>query len=664
MLLEASLKPSEPPANPGEASYFGWRTRRGLVFSGSFDPERMAVLSPPTAMEQWLSETRTALAAHARRLAPSKEASDLYLTLAAGLRAELGEELEEEFARSGLAHVLSVSGLHVAALALFTLVGLRWLLVRLWRKARSIDARRVAAPLSIPLLWGYVIFTGSQPPAVRSAVMATVVLLGLALWRRGDPLNALAVAAMVVLVADPSCVSDLSMQLSFLAVASLLLLAPAIRQAIPLERPPPSLRPRWRLALARLREAVVGTFCASLAVTLASAPLLAAAFHRVSLAGLFSNILCLPLCGALTALAAAGAALFTVSPEASGPLLWAGTWASELLLGAAHLFASLPGASVHLPSFGPYASAAFVAGLGAWAVARGRARLFSLLAPAALVAAFALPALRPRAGLEVTFLSVGHGDAIVLSSGGESALVDGGGSPEGADTGRRFVLPYLRERRIDRLELAVLSHPHPDHALGLASTLSKVPARRLWLPAGSAEGELSSLVRAAAGSSEVEEVELGRAPFRLGEAVLEVLGPPRDRVLLEGVNDRSVVIQVRHGAVSFLLTGDVEEAGEEALPLSPVTVLKAPHHGSRTSSSPALVETTRPRYVVFCVGRGRFGLPHQEVVDRYQEAGAECLRTDLHGAIRFESDGRSVSVETFRRPERAAVARHRPAVHR
>jgi competence protein ComEC len=135
--------------------------------------------------------------------------------------------------------------------------------------------------------------------------------------------------------------------------------------------------------------------------------------------------------------------------------------------------------------------------------------------------------------------------------------------------------------------------------------------------------------------------------------VLEVLGPPSDRVLLEGVNDRSTVLRVSHGSVSLLLTGDIEEAGEQALESGPVTVLKAPHHGSRTSSTPAFVNRVRPRFVVFCVGaQNRFRFPDDEVVERYRAVGARCLRTDVQGAIRFTSDGNTVKVETYHPLER------------
>jgi competence protein ComEC len=129
---------------------------------------------------------------------------------------------------------------------------------------------------------------------------------------------------------------------------------------------------------------------------------------------------------------------------------------------------------------------------------------------------------------------------------------------------------------------------------------------------------------------------------------------------MEGVNDKSVVLLVRHGDVTVLLPGDVEADGEAALlasgRLGPVTVMKAPHHGSRTSSTPEFLARLRPRFVVFCVGRrNRFGFPHPEVEARYPTLGTECLRTDVHGAITLESDGHDVRLSTFLTPEAPLV---------
>jgi len=646
--LAARLKPDEPPSNPGQSDTSEYRRRRALLFTGSFDPRRLVVLTEAAAWRRWLTRVRTHLAERVKEISPTPEAASLYLTMAAGLRSELGDEWENQFAQSGLAHVLSVSGLHVAALAVLTLRLMRRLVVVVFRRSSRFDARRIAAPMSIPLLWAYVVFTGNQTPAVRSAVMATAALLGMALWRRADVLNNLAWAAIALLVLDPSGIADLSLQLSFLAVASLVLLSPAIRGAIPIRAPDPATPGRLRFLLQKARESALQTFCASAAVTLAGSPLIAAAFHRISLAGLLSNIVSLPLCGLLTVLAAGGAAVFVVSPALAWPLLFTGSWAAQLLLWIVRFFAAAPGAAIPVASMGTAPSALFLIGLFAFSVFHGRRRFAALLAPLGLIAGLFGQWPWAQPGLTCTFLSVGHGDAVVVSSRGKHALIDGGGVPNGADTGRKYVLPFLRQIGVGQLELAVLSHPHPDHALGLASALTVVTTRRLWLPAGETRGELSERVIAAARGAHVEEVQAGRAAFPLGEAWIEVLGPPVDRVLLKKVNDRSVVLRVRHGEVTLLLTGDIEEDGEEFLEPGPTTIVKAPHHGSRTSSTAKFVNDVRPRFVVFCVGRGnRFHFPSEEVERRYRDIGSECFRTDLDGAVTFQSDGHGVRWQTF-----------------
>ena len=648
VMASARLKSVEYLAsNPGEDSRGPWLRRRAVAFSGGCRADRLVVLTPAPKAERWLEDERGQLSAAVKRWAPSPDAAALYLTLAAGERASLEDSVEEDFARSGLAHVLSVSGLHVAALALVLMAVLKRAVVWIpWRRLRRFDARRFAAPAAIPLLWGYVAFTGWQPPAVRSAVMTCLLLVGVALHRRSDAFNALALAALAVAAAAPSAVSDLSLRLSFLAVLSLIVLAPALRSLAPVPLPSPGTTTGWALRLQRVREAMLQTFCASLAVTLCSAPLLATSFHRVGAAGLLSNIVCLPLCTVLTVLAAGGAAIFVVAPSLAVPLLWLGAHASQLLVEAARFFARMPLAALDVPAPSTLAALAWLAGLACFAIAEGKARWLSLLAPAALAVAVIGPG---HAELEVTFLSVGHGDAIVVSSRGEHALIDGGGVPNGTDTGRRFVIPFLKQQRIGRLKLAALSHPHPDHALGLASTLTLVPTERLWIPAGSGNGPLIRMVRQAAKDAVIEEVELGHPSIAIGAARLDVLGPPPDRLLLEGINDQSVVLKIQHGDVSMLLTGDVEAAGEELLSPGEVTVLKAPHHGSRTSSSAAFIRRMRPRHVVFCVGRkNRFGFPHPDVEARYRTEGAQCHRTDVDGAITIKSDGHRVDIENFR----------------
>ncbi|MFT3707277.1 MAG: DNA internalization-related competence protein ComEC/Rec2 [Archangium sp.] len=649
VLVEAKFRPLSDVANPGETSRIDQAWRRGQTVTGTFVGARVVKLSAPSAFQRWLTSEHSALERDTHRLTDRDDASALLLTLSAGRRSELDDDVEDAFARSGLAHVLSVSGLHVAVLAFAVFGALRWLLSRRQRALfRVVDPRAFAAPLSIPIVWLYVVFTGWQGPAVRSAVMCSLMLVAWALRRRSDPLNGIALAALAMVVIDPAAPFDLSVQLSFCAVVALVLLAPVLRAAVPLAVPSPAVSSGWRLRLARWREAVVQTVCASVAVTMASAPLVLMAFQRVSFAGLISNVVALPLSGALTLVAAGGAAVHAVWSSASTPLLWLGVQLSRVFVWLAESFAALPGGTASLPAARVELMMAWWLGLALLVLARGKWRWGVLLAPAALALHLLVP-VAPQ-DTRVTFLSVGHGDAIVVSSRGHHALIDGGGVPEGSDTGVRFVVPFLRQARIERLDLAVLSHAHPDHALGLISTLENVPIDRLWLPAEVGAGPLVHDLMEAAGDAIIEEKEAGEPGLQLGDVTIEVLGPPHDQTLLEGENDRSVVLLLRHGDVSFLLTGDIEEEGERALSarLSAVTVMKAPHHGSETSSTEDFVAATRPRHVVFCVGRrNRFHFPREPVVERWKAVGAECHRTDLDGAITFISDGRDVRVEKF-----------------
>ncbi len=644
--VSARLRPSTFAANDGEFSRATLLERRGQVASGGFERAKLVLLDAGPAWRRWLARVHRSLSAQATHVIEQPDARALVLTLAAGERALLGDELEDVFARSGLAHVLSVSGLHVAVIAFTVFAVVRWLLTRRmakWNRLR--DARALAAPLSVPLVWGYVLFTGLQAPAVRSAVMCSFVLVGWALRRRSDPLNAVALALFAMTAADPSTPYDLSVQLSFVAVLAMIWLSPLVRAAIPVEPPSLATQTGLRLRLAQAREAVLQSAASSIAVTTATAPLVLMAFQRVSVAGLGANLVALPISGVLTMAAAGSAALHLLWQPLAGPALWLAGLIARVFLAIAHAFSG-PHAAFTLPAPGALLMTAWWLGLLALVFATGRARWLALATPIALVALLVTGHTRDDR-VDVTFLSVGHGDATVISSGSHHALIDGGGVPDGLDTGKRFVLPFLRQHHVSRLDLVALSHAHPDHALGLITTLESISTARLWLPLDVGRGDLVQDLMEAAGDAQVDEVSAGEAPFRLGSATVEVLGPHGARGE-STENDRSMVLRVTHGHVRFLLTGDLEEDGEALLDPGPITVMKAPHHGSDTSSTPELLARARPRYVVFCVGvNNRFGFPKAEVVERYQALGSRCYRTDVDGAVTFHSDGKDVTVETF-----------------
>lgn len=627
---------------------------RGLSTSGRVVPGSLVPLSAPPFWRRWVTERREAFGQWTRGRLADADSAALLCALAAGLRSELGPEWEERFARSGLAHVLSVSGLHVAALAL-VLAGVLGALLRACPAVvRRIDPRRPAALAALPLVWAYVVFTGTQAPAVRSALMLSLVLAGRVLQRPTDALSALALAAGVLLVVDPASVRELSLQLSFTAVLALILLAPRLRTLVPVSPPDPTRPERWRRLLEQAREALLGTVAASAAVTLASIPLVATAFHRVSFAGVAVNVLALPVASVLTLACALTAGAFLVAPALAAAPLPIASLAAQALLALVRAGASVPLGVLPSPGF-PWPAALLFA-LGLLGVALG-VRRAGWVAAVAMGVVLARPLLTPRPPLEVTVLPVGHGDAILVSSGPAHLLVDGGGVPEGIDPGARIVIPYLRERGIRRLDAVALSHPHPDHALGLLSVLREIPVGQLWLPAGVERGPLVDALLAAAGPARVERLSAGEVR-RLGRATVRVLSPAADAVWLRTVNDRSLVLHLSAGGRSVLLPGDAGAAAEAELPPLESTVVKVPHHGSRTSSTPRLVSASRAWLALFSDGRAnRFGLPSPEVVERWRSSGAEVLRTDVDGAIRVQLDASGVRWETFRGRTGRLVAR-------
>jgi competence protein ComEC len=591
--------------------------------------------APPSAAT-WLERARDRLAAAADATLPRREAA-VVRAISTGDRGGLDPATTTSFARSGLAHVLAVSGFHLVVVVLGLERLLASALVRCDRLAARADPRRVAAALTLPLAPIYALATGAGAPVLRAAVAASAALAGKLLDRELDALQALALAALALLAWSPASALDPGFQLSFAAVAGLALWATPLRRALPIAL---ARAGTWR---ARLVEPALEGACATVAASVATAPVLAFHFRQLPLLGIAANVAALPVGAALTAVGALAASAAALAGAAAVPVLWLArplAWALVALSDAAAA-----------PSW----SVAGVGSPGAWGVAaayglallagrlRGTARalawagaLAALLAPAPLRAWAA----RARGGLEVTFVSVGQGDATLLRlPDGTAALVDAGGAPDGgADPGARDLVPLLRDLGVRRLALVVVSHPHPDHVLGLAAVTAAFPVDRVVSNGDPGEGESAEIL-----------ARLEPAPLRPGDA-LELGGVRFEAVGGEAGdlagNDASLVLRVSYGSTAFLFPGDVEEAGEAAAvtrgaPLH-ADVVKVPHHGSRRSSTAAFAEAVQPRFAVISVGAGnRYRFPHAEALARWTAAGAAIFRTDA-GAVRFLSDGRAL----------------------
>ncbi|MEN3339212.1 MAG: competence protein ComEC [Acidobacteriota bacterium] len=647
--LPAILRLPATYADPGVPDELRALARRGIVLVGSVKSAALVdVVARGSPLEEAFSAAREwargRLAEYVGRWSPDSGA--LAAAILIGDRSGLSDEDQRRLQEAGTYHVIAISGGNIAVLTGILLAGLR--LARV--------PARAAAAIAIPVLLLYGQLTGSSASVARAVTGACVFLTGRILDHRGPALNALAIAAVAGVALSPVAVSDAGFILSFGATLGILLGAPRMMQRVLPARDARHIHAQAIVAGATL---LVATICAELALF----PVSAAVFSRVTFAGLVLNFAAIPL---MAAVQAASMLTLAAAPAVHGLAWFAGYIthvAARWLIGSARLVDLAPwlARDVAPPAWGLVAvyyaccaaclSGARFARLGAAGLVVCVAVI--LIGPAGFTAGAVTP---PAAGtLRVVFLDVGQGDAtMVRMPDGRMIMVDTGGAPGSSfDVGERVVVPALRAFGMRSLDTLVLTHGDPDHIGGAPAVLRRFRPRSVWegVPVPS-HVKLGELAAAAGAGHAVWRTVQARDRERNGPVEIRVLHPPppdweRQRVR----NDDSVVIELRMGRVSIVLPGDIGAEGERAvvpdLSLAPIAVVKAPHHGSATSSTVPFVHAAHPAVVVFSAGRGnRFGHPAQVVVDRYVGAGSLVFRTDEDGAITMDTDGGTVEIST------------------
>lgn len=667
--IEALLALRRPRnfGNPGEYDYEAFVARRGIVLSAfaAHDRDWQRWSAPRDRwswLDTWRAATAAALAAH---LHP--EAAPIAAALLIGDTSGVDDTVRARFARAGVSHVLSISGLHIALVATAAFAALRWILARSQRLLlRGVVPHLATAGSLVPVLL-YGALAGDNVATRRAEAMGVLVALGLLLGRPRDWLAPLAAAAAGLALCVPGAPRDIGFQLSFAAVLGIVLGAPRLIAWFDAWAEARLLRlrdGRW----AWLRWLVVSQAVGVCAV-LATAPLVAWHFNQVSLIAPFANPLVLPLLGALTIGAGLlGTLAVAMAPAAVAPLFGVVDVAVRVADGLVAWLAALPWASVRVVTPSLLELALLYGLLAALLLHDRRWRRWLLLGCALGLSldAGAWALARHASGvLRVTFLSVGQGDCTVVEfPAGHVLVVDGGGLGGHFDVGERVVAPQLWRRKIGRIDWLALTHPDYDHYGGLSFLAESFAPRALWWNGSAGRGPRFAALRArlAASGVEVQRPAAGTA-WSIDGVGVRVLHPPP--APLRGDNDDSLVLQLRYGGRAILLPGDLEAAGEAALVRRWGTtlasdVLKVPHHGSRTSSSATLLAAVAPRIAIVSSGAdNRFGFPHPAVERAYARAGAQLWRTDLDGAISItiDADGAlSIDAARDRAPHDAARA--------
>lgn len=630
--------------------------RRGVLLTGA--ALSVEITTPGAGLLSWIDRTRARVRARIdRTFAPA--AGPLARALVLG-ESDLSLEDAEAFRRSGLSHLLAVSGTHLV-FAVVALVGaLRAVLLRVTWLAERLDVTRIAAAGGVVLALLYADFAGGSGSAWRAAWMLVLVFVARVVERRPCAVRVFALTMLVGVSCDPLLVFDISFMLSLAATGGLLVFG----------------RP-WAVRCQRIPQTAVRYVAVSLAATVASmlpcTPLLAVMSPELTLVGLVANVLAAPI-GELVALPVC----LTHVVAGPVPALEAGLGlvGSGALLAVRHIaLASSEVRSFALPSVDPSAwhlGLVFVAACG---FLGGRLRGLGLVWTAVLrVAAFGLgfglleagarQPTRDNETLRVSMLDVGQGDATLLEMpSNEALLVDAGGfvgSP--VNPGERVVLPWLRARRTQRLSVMVLSHPHPDHFGGLRAVVEQIEVGEFWdTGQGETEGagpEYAALVSALRlrGVPIRRPRELCGRPRHFGRVRIDVLAPCPHFTPGRDANDNSLVLRVSYGKRSFLLTGDAEREQERELverfgPALAADVLKVGHHGSRTSTTPQFLSQVKPRLATLSTGvRNSFGHPHAESLRTLSSARVRWLRTDRMGSLSFVTGGERLDLYAFSFP--------------
>ena len=592
--------------NPNGFDYEAWLLEREVRAVGYVRAPATArrldafVVRPGYAVER----LREAVRARIVQALPEATYAGVLVALAVGDQRAIPASQWQVFTRTGVNHLMSISGLHVTMIAGL----LAWLVHPLWRRSSTLvlrlPARKAAAAGGLCSALGYAWLAGFAVPAQRTVFMLAVVAAALWSGRIVAASGVLCAALLVVVLIDPWAALAAGFWLSFGAVA-LILYVSTHRIGTP----------HWLPAWGRVQWAM----------TLGLAPLLVALFQQVSVVSPLANALAIP----LVSLVVVPLALLGVLVP--GSLVLEAAHAAMALCGALlEWLARLPAAvwEQHAPS--AWAVAAAVAGIVWMLLPRGFPARW--VGAAALLPLFLLaPAPLDEGAARIAVLDVGQGLAVVVHTREHALLYDAGPAwgPQ-ADSGNRVIVPYLRAVGVRRLDGMIVSHGDKDHAGGAASVLAAVPVARFWSSLGTVDAGEAMAAPCLAG-----------ARWAWNGVSFEVLHPPAAQYGRERLrsNDRSCVLRVEAGGQSVLLTADIEQKTERELLQSVPERLRAryllvPHHGSRTSSSPEFLQQVAPQTALVAAGyRNRFGHPKEEILERYRALGARIYRTDLDGAL-------------------------------
>ncbi|MEA3467931.1 MAG: DNA internalization-related competence protein ComEC/Rec2 [Thermodesulfobacteriota bacterium] len=666
LIIRARLSRPYRYGNPGGFDYPAFLASKNIRITGRIGS--IAHIHMLDRKHSWAhslryfpEKIRLSLRDHINNTFPSQQAG-IYRALLIGDRSGIDKKELEAFKASGVMHILAISGLHLSLVASTLFLIFYWLARRSQYLMLRFSCKKLALTATIPPLCGYALLAGAQTPVLRSLIMVLVFILAFCVHRQRSPFSTLSFAALLILLLNPLSLFTVSFQLSFAAVASLILILPNLTSLLQQKNEPD--KNSLLNLLSRSSRWVTAALLVSIAATIGTAPLLIHSFNRLSTVGPVANLLLEPLlCLWSLPWGLLSIPVLFIDPQYGGWLLQTGGLGIKTAMSVTNFFADFRGSTLWFATPPPLLILFYYFSLVLCFSKLSWTRTLPLFL--FVCSLFFFP---PQSFLEkysteseLVFLDVGQGSSTLINfPGGKTVLVDGGGSSSAKfNVGESLIAPYLWHRGITHLDTIIVTHPDADHFNGIPFLLQRFQPDILWTNGESGHSqqyddmlELARNLRIKTKIPEGNELIM-----EAGGAILQNINNPfldktqiYNAVPLLHSNDKSLILHFAGRDLSCLLPGDITQRVEKALvsnnSLLQSSILLSPHHGSKTSNSPVFIDAVNPEQIIVSAGRFHpFLFPSSGLRSYCEENNIPLLNTAKIGAvtIRETRDGVELS---------------------
>ncbi|TCT16363.1 competence protein ComEC [Natranaerovirga pectinivora] len=615
--MEGTLYKLQLPRNDGAWNEKLYYHIRGIDFR--FFANEINILEKNLSFFQSLKNFRSKVEENYYNLL-AKEDAGIISAMVIGERRGLDGEIRELFQKSGIAHILAISGLHITLIGLFIFQLLKYMRINI----------RLSGIITIIFLIIYCIFTGASISTQRAVLMVSVLLGSYIFGRTYEIFSALALAGIILLIINPLFIFDVGFQLSFAAVLGIRIITPFLQSYI-----------KWD-------NKVIKLLCGSTAAYISTTPIIAFYYYEIPVYAIIVNILIIPLLSVLVPVAFLAGVVSFFSMTLGKILIGIVFFILQFIKFVSEFVSKMPintiltGKPLLLTLIVLYLVIALIIYYSKSKKKQG----FVILG---MVGFFIFKTLVTPNYLEVTIIDVAQGDSIFITTPSKkNIIIDGGGSIF-EEIGIRRILPFLKYNGINKIHYMFLTHSDLDHISGLIEIIDKVDVDYLFVSKTDYNNNLYVELMRKAKENNVSVVEILKGDsLRIGEIFIECLFP-KENTVVRGNNDYSLVLSLTYKDIKMLFTGDIERNQELQLLdfITPHQILKVAHHGSRTSSNEEFLEVVQPEIGLISYGMyNSYGHPHQEVIDRYHSYDTILYKTGRDGAIRLRTNGTKVYVST------------------